>query len=79
MLNKTKIVIVTTRQKWQYHDKKTINMCIKGDNLEVVETKKLLGLQVDNVLTWRVKYRQSLLVFKAVNELAPDYNYVCVV
>ena len=58
---------------------KRLSICIKGDNLEVIETQKLLGLQVDNFLPWRVKHRQSLLVFKAVNELAPDYNYVCVV
>ena len=50
-----------------YADDSTISV------LQVVETKKLLGLQVDNFLTWRVKYRQSQLVFKAVNELAPDY------
>ena len=53
MLKKTKIMIVTTRQKWQHLDKMDVNMCIKGDKLQVVENERLLGLHADNVLTWK--------------------------
>ena len=32
---KNRIMIVTTRQKWQHLDKMDINICIKGDKLQV--------------------------------------------
>ena len=51
-VEKTKIMIVTTWQKWQHFDKKDINICIKSDKLQVVESEGLFGLQVDNFLTW---------------------------
>ena len=50
-VEKTKIMIVTTRQKWQHLDKTDANICIKGDKLQVVENERLLGLHVDSFLT----------------------------
>ena len=49
---KPKIMFVTTRPKWQHLDKTDVNMCIKGDKLQVAENERLLGLHVDNFLTW---------------------------
>ena len=42
-VEKTNIVIVTTRQKWQHLDKTDINICIKGDKLQVVENVRKLS------------------------------------
>ena len=39
---KPKIMIVTTRQKWRYFDTTDPDVWIKGDNLLVVESQKLL-------------------------------------
>ena len=52
-VEKTKIMIVTTRQKWQHLDKTNVNVCIKGDTLQMVENERLVGLHVDNFLTWK--------------------------
>jgi len=52
-VEKTKIMIVITRQKWQHLDKTDVNICINGDKLQVVEKKRLLGLHVNNFLTWK--------------------------
>ena len=46
-------MIGTTRQKWQHLDKTDVNICIKGDKLQVAENEKLLGLHLDNFLTWK--------------------------
>ena len=48
-------MIVTTRQKWQHHGKTDVNICIKGDKLHVESKVRgyLIGLHVDNVLTWK--------------------------
>ena len=54
-VEKTKIMIVKTWQKWQHLDKMDINICMKGDTLKVVESEKLLGFQVDNLLVWKVR------------------------
>ena len=51
-VEKNKIMIVMTRQKWQHLNKTDVNTCINGDILQVVESERLLGLHVDNFLTW---------------------------
>jgi len=48
---KTKVMVVTIWQKWQHLDKTNVNICIKGDKLQVVESEWLHGLQADNFLT----------------------------
>ena len=45
-VEKTKIMIVTTRQKWQHLDQPD-----EGDKLQVFENERLLGLHVDHFLT----------------------------
>ena len=50
-VEKTKIMIVRSSQKWQHLDKTDVNT--KGDKLQVVEHERLLGLHVDNFLTWK--------------------------
>ena len=35
--DKTKIMIITTQQKWQHLDKTDVNMCTKGHKLQVVK------------------------------------------
>ena len=50
-VEKTKIMIVTNLQKWQYLDKTNGNVCIKGDKLQMVENERLLGFYVDIFLT----------------------------
>ena len=52
-VEKNNIMIVTTRQKWQHLDKTDINICIKRDIFHVVENERILGLHVDNFLTWK--------------------------
>ena len=47
-VEETKIMIVTTRQKWQHLDQPD-----EGDKLQVIENERLLGLHVDNFLTWK--------------------------
>ena len=48
-VEKTKTTIVT--QKWQHLEKMDLQLCIKGDKLQVVENERLLGIHVDNSLT----------------------------
>ena len=57
-VEETKIMIVTTRQKWQHVDRTEINIC-KGDKLQMVESERLLGLQVDNFLYWNVHVQKT--------------------
>ena len=52
-VEKTKIMIITTRQKWLYLDTTDPDVWIKGDQLQVVESEKLLGLKIDHFLTWK--------------------------
>lgn len=68
---KTKIMIITTRQKCQHLDKTDIEICIKGDKLQVVESERLLGLQVDNFLTWNAH------VHKTHNTIAGNLALLC--
>ena len=51
-VEKTKIKIVTTRQKWQHLDKTDVNICIKGETPSG-RNERLHGLHVDNFLTWK--------------------------
>ena len=41
-----------TWQKWQ-HVKTDINICAKGDKLQVVKSERVLALQEDNFITWK--------------------------
>ena len=49
-IEKSKVMIVTTRQHWQPFDKTDINICIKGDKLPC---EMLFVLHVDNFLNWK--------------------------
>ena len=57
-VEKIKVKIVTTWKKRQHLDKTDINIYIKGDKLQVDESERLLGLQVDNVLIWKAQYKR---------------------
>ena len=61
-VEKTKIMTVTTRQKWQHLDKTDISICIsiKGDKLQMVENERLLGFHVDHFLTWKARIQNIL-------------------
>ena len=61
-------MIVTTRQ---HTDRKDSNICIKGDKLQVVESERLLGIQVDNFLT-RNAYIQN-----THNTIAGTFAFLC--
>ena len=50
-VEKPKIMFVTTRQIWQHLDKTDVDICIKGDELQLVENERVLGLHVDNFLS----------------------------
>ena len=51
MRKKTKII--TTRQKWWHLNTTDTDVWIKGDKLQVSESENLLGLKIDNFLTWK--------------------------
>ena len=50
--DKTKVMMITTQQRWLELEKKEPDVFIRGQRLEVVEHEKLLGLQLDHFLTW---------------------------
>lgn len=52
--DKTKIMLMAGKQKLKYipHSKDCLNAQIQGSKLEQVSSERLLGVQVDNCLTW---------------------------
>ena len=52
-VEKNKIMIFMTRQKWQHLSKMDVNICIKADKLKVVGNESLHGLHVDIFLIWK--------------------------
>ena len=50
--NKSKFMLVTTRQKRQNITSKSIGLKIQGKMLEEVSSHRLLGLNIDNNLSW---------------------------
>ena len=71
ILKKTKVVIVTTRQKWQHINKKDVNVCIKEDKLQVVESDRQFGFHVDNFLTWKTHIQNILTT------IAGKFAFLC--
>ena len=49
---KTKVMLITTKRK-QQNTCDNIDVKLSGENLEVVDEAKLLGIQVDNNLSWK--------------------------
>ncbi len=49
---KTKIMLITTRQKWQHLPTTDPNVHINGENIQVVNSERLLGVQIDHFLSW---------------------------
>ena len=70
-VEKIKTMIVTTRQKWQHLDKSDVNICIKGDQLHVVENERQLGLHVDNFLTRKAH------IYKIYITQLPENSHIC--
>ena len=52
-IKKTKSMLITTKQKMCHLEKKNLDICINGDNLQSTECDKLLGVNVDMHLTWK--------------------------
>ena len=50
--DKTKVMMITSQQRWLKLEKKKPDVFIRGQRLEVVERDELLGLQLDHFLTW---------------------------
>ena len=51
---KTKVMIITTVQKCLHLNNKYLHLTYNDDTLKIVETEKVLGLHIDNNLTWSV-------------------------
>ena len=49
---KTKMMLVTTRQKWQNLHKTDHDVQINDKNLQVVNGERLLGVEIDHFLSW---------------------------
>ena len=49
---KTKMMLVTTRQKWQHLHKTDPDVQINDKNLQVVNGERLLGVEIDHFLSW---------------------------
>ena len=49
---KSKIMLITTRQKWQRLRTTDPNVQINGENIQVVNSERLLGVQIDHFLSW---------------------------
>ena len=49
---KTKMMLVTTRQKWQHLHKTDPDVQINDKNLQVVNSERLLGVEIDHFLSW---------------------------
>ena len=49
---KTKIMLITTRQKWQHLRTTDPNVHIIGENIQVVNSERLLGVQIDHFHSW---------------------------
>ena len=49
---KTKIMLITTRQKWQHLHKTDPDVQINDKNLQVVNGERLLGVEIDHFLSW---------------------------
>ena len=50
---KTKVMLITTHQKRTYLDVKEINLALNGENLTMISNDKVLGIFIDNNLTWK--------------------------
>ena len=49
---KTKIMLITTRQKWQHLHTTDPDVQINYTNIQVVNSERLLGVQIDHFLSW---------------------------
>ena len=58
-LKKTKIMLVTTRHKWQHLSTTDPNVQINGENIPVVTSERLFGVQIDHFLAWSSHVRKT--------------------
>ena len=49
---KTKLMIITTRQKWQNITTELPTLCITEEPVEIVDSHRVLGVMIDNNLSW---------------------------
>ena len=56
---KTKIMLITTRHKWQHLSTTDPNVQINGENIPVVTSERLFGVQIDHFLAWFSHLRKT--------------------
>ena len=54
-----KIMLITTRQKWQHLPKTDPEVQINDNNIQVVNGERLLGVQIDHFLSWSTHVQKT--------------------